>query len=244
MNALLKYLKVIIVVLIADVVGLSFLSAQNFTNSAAVKLDDQILVDLSTLDANILMWKSNTLNEAIQTTDEMILQQAKALRPLKDGIRYLRLKNEDTHTNRIQLTVSWLAIFEAIDKHMEINISPVSIGGYIYPPAGYKGKVGPFGMEEPSTNNAIAHAYYVAMVKRNMENYRKLLFHQQLEILNNIYARSGFEQFLKSYYSSSGADEQEFALLLKNSQLSAGRKQDTLNLFDRLHKMARKDVTH
>jgi hypothetical protein len=206
--------------------------AQNdFKESAgAVKLSNQFAYQMLEFRVNASEINTNKyLDEPGKLLDDKIelMQQS-----LKGAISVLG--ENPSEINRKQRTIFWLEVMAAIDAYSDTNILEVDISGYIYPPPAYTGKVGPWGMIQPDTNDADAYAYYVSAVREFKKKSAKALYLHALERLNNL-VDADFKLFLQMSYASSEADKEEFKTLVKQSLLSDSRKQKLRTLFDGAH---------
>ncbi|MGH7953128.1 MAG: hypothetical protein ACREFE_14600 [Limisphaerales bacterium] len=213
--------------------NLSIAQTNGEADASSMKPSEQIELQLSNYEAKVSAIETNIIQEPDKSFDESDHEQEIALQPLKDAIKSLRW--HQSNMDRKEKTRLWLNVLEVIDRHIETNIPPVSISGFVHPPHGYKGKVGMNGMLPPDTNDVADYAYYVAAVKANKENAKKTHFRYELERINDWDAKSGVEQFLKSSYISSESDKQEFQELLNQSTLSDARKQKLRDLFNEVH---------
>ena len=215
--------------------SLLFAQTNGVTRISTVQPSEWIVNQLSNFETNVSVFETNIIREPDKSSDESLHEQAVALQPLKDALQALRVPKERSKMDRRSQAVLWLKVLAAIDRHLETNIPSVSISGFISPPPGYKGKVGINGMLRPDTNDTNAYTYYMAAVKANKVKAKKALYLHELEGINDIDAKSGIEQFLKSNYASSGSDKQEFEELLNQSSLSDARKQKLRDLFKETH---------
>ena len=213
--------------------GLSFTQTIDNTNASAVRPSEQIELQLSNYEAKVSIFETKIIQEPDKPFNESSHEQGLALQPLKDAIISLRLSQPNM--DRKGKASLWLKVLSAIDRHLDTNIPSVDISGFVHPPHGYKGKVGPWGMIQPDTNDGVNYAYYVATVKANKEKARRALLLNELKSLNDLEATPWAEECLRSSYTSSVDDKQEFEELLGQSWLSNTRKQSLGSLFNEVH---------
>ena len=118
-----------------------FAQTNDKTGSSHVKSSEQIQLELSSFDAMACEYETNIMLSPNISFDESSHKQRLMLQPLKDAIE--SLKRNQPNTDRKEMANLWLKVFTAIDRHSDTNIPSVDISGFIHPPHGYKGKVGP-----------------------------------------------------------------------------------------------------
>jgi hypothetical protein len=96
------------------------------------------------------------------------------------------------------------------------------------PPDGEKGIQYPPGVTPETLKDPVARSNYVAAVRANNEGTQKKDFQLKLRSLNERASQS-FEQYLKSFYTSSEMDKKELNEIIDKSKLSASRKQQILD---------------
>ena len=209
--------------------ALSSLKAQsNAEVSASVlKTSDQIKSKLQEYETLASKYETNTLSESREAFDEM----RKALQPLKEAVSVLL--THQSIMDKKTTTGLWFELLAVIDKHYDPNFlvtnAPISISGWIAPPSGYTGKIGPSGMELPDTNNPTMRAYYLAALKKDRDRREKTNFQHELQGVNHS-VTFHVERFLKSSYTSSASDKKEMNEILDQSKLSDSRKQQIHNI--------------
>lgn len=219
-------LLLIIVVSIGLYCTLAFgsLRAQsNVENEASALLPpDQIRYKLQEYEALAIKFETNSSLNPRDAFDEM----RKGLQPLKQAVDIL-LSHQSSMEKKTAAGL-WFELLAVIDKRYDQNFlatnPPVSIGVWISPPPEYKGKIGPSGMEPPSTNDMESYTYYVNAVNSVKDRAKKTNIQHELERLNNS-VTFHVKRFLKSSYTASEADKKELDGILDHSKLSDSRKQ-------------------
>ena len=202
--------------------GSLFAQINNDRSISAAKLSGTVELQITNFEVRVSAFEKKIIQEPDKSFDESSHEQAMALQPLKGAIESLRW--HQSNVDRKEKASLWLKVLAAIDRHLETNITSVSISGFIHPPPGYKGKVGINGMLPPDTNNVADYSYYIADVKANRESAKKALFLQELQRINDWQANPSLKQFIKSSYTASEADKKELNELLDQSKLSDSRK--------------------
>lgn len=184
---------------------------------------DQIRTQFAGFETNAFEIETNKLLEPGKRLDETMAAMWNSLE-----YTVVCLKDNQLRLDRKQQTVLWFEFLAAIDRHYVPNYfttnRPIDIGGWISPPPGYKGKVGPFGMEPPDTNDLEMSSYYASAVKADWERLKKSNYQISLKRINAD-ASERVERFLKSAYTASESDQNELNEILDQSSLSTERKQ-------------------
>ena len=204
-------------------IAINPLLAQNNleTDAQILELSNRVVFQIMDFETNASEIETNqSLVESQKLFDEKMDRMEDSIKSAIDTLRYTQV-----NIDRKQKTILWCEILAAIDRHLDTNFPPVDISGFISPPPGYKGKVGPWGMMPPDTNDAADYAYYLVAVKTNKRNGEKALYLSTLKRINDWNAKSGIEKFLKSNFGSSEAGQKELYEILDQSTLSESRKQ-------------------
>jgi hypothetical protein len=209
--------------------NLSFAQTNNATNISTAKPSDQIELQLSNYEARAFIFETNLTVEPEKLSDQ---DQVMAFQPLYSAIDILRWRQPNM--DRKEKAELWLTVLASIDRHLGA-IPAVDISGFVPPPPGYKGTIGPWGMLPPDTNDIADYTYYVNAVRANTRKAKKAVFLNELARINDWDAAPGIEGFIRDSYSSSDADKQEFEGLLNQATLSAPRRQQLKELFDKTH---------
>jgi len=231
--------NLLIKIKIVSLVGLLYSAAINssFAQSnveakvQAPELWSQVKLYLSDFETNASEIKTNQFLVESQTlVDKKMGGMEHSIEAAINTLRFTR-----SNMDRKQRAALWFDVLATIDRYSDTNVPSVDISGWVSPPPGYKGKVGPWGMMPPDTNDVADYAYYVAAVKANKERAKSANFQHALQRINDWGASPGAEEFLRGAYSSSVTDKQEFDELLGQSSLSDTRKQKLRSLFNEVH---------